>query len=73
MSLEILEQLETKIQSAVDTIALLQMEVEELKEKNTALVQEADALRNNSQSMANEQSQFDARARELLSKLASVE
>ena len=73
MSLEILEQLETKIQSAVDTIALLQMEVEELKEKNTALAQEADALRNNSQSLANEQSQFDARARELLSKLASVE
>ncbi len=31
MSFEVLEQLEAKIQTAVDAIALLQMEVEELK------------------------------------------
>ncbi len=31
MALELLEKLEHKIQNAVDTIALLQMEVEELK------------------------------------------
>ena len=32
MSFEVLEQLESQIQTAVDTITLLQMEVEELKE-----------------------------------------
>lgn len=36
MSLEILEQLEAKVQMAVDTISLLQMEIEELKEKRNA-------------------------------------
>ena len=34
MSLEILDQLEEKIKQAVETIQLLQLEVEELKEKN---------------------------------------
>ena len=34
MSLEILNQLEEKIKQAVETIQLLQLEVEELKEKN---------------------------------------
>ena len=45
MSFEVLEQLEAKIQTAVDTIALLQMEVEELKEKNEQLISEAGQLR----------------------------
>ena len=34
MSLEILDQLEDKIKQAVETIQLLQLEVEELKEQN---------------------------------------
>lgn len=45
MSFEVLEQLEAKIQTAVDTIALLQMEVEELKEEKQQLMQEADELK----------------------------
>ncbi|MGL5331845.1 MAG: cell division protein ZapB, partial [Aeromonas veronii] len=32
MSLEVLEQLESKVQSAVDNISLLKMELDELKE-----------------------------------------
>ena len=36
MSFEVLEQLEAKIQTAVDTISLLQMEVEELTNLNTS-------------------------------------
>ncbi|MEZ9947118.1 cell division protein ZapB, partial [Vibrio breoganii] len=45
MSFEVLEQLEAKIQTAVDTIALLQMEVEELKEEKQALATEAGELK----------------------------
>lgn len=35
MSLEVFEKLEAKVQQAIDTITLLQMEIEELKEKKT--------------------------------------
>ncbi len=37
MSLEVFEKLESKVQQAIDTITLLQMEIEELKEKNNTL------------------------------------
>lgn len=40
MSLEVFEKLEAKVQQAIDTITLLQMEIEELKEKNNALSQD---------------------------------
>lgn len=40
MSFEVFEKLEAKVQQAVDTITLLQMEIEELKEKNNAVSQE---------------------------------
>lgn len=36
MSLEVFEKLESKVQQAIDTITLLQMEIEELKEKQRA-------------------------------------
>ena len=34
MSLEVFEKLESKVQQAIDTITLLQMEIEELKEQH---------------------------------------
>ena len=40
MSLEVFEKLEAKVQQAIDTITLLQMDIEELKEKNISLSQE---------------------------------
>ncbi len=40
MSFEVFEKLEAKVQQAVDTITLLQMEIEELKEKNNVVSQE---------------------------------
>ena len=40
MSLEVFEKLEAKVQQAIDTITLLQMEIEELKEINNSLSQE---------------------------------
>ena len=43
MSLEVFEKLESKVQQAIDTITLLQMEIEELKEKNTTLAQEVQS------------------------------
>jgi len=40
MSIEILSQLEKKIQQTIDTIGLLQMEIDELKEENQRLKEE---------------------------------
>ena len=40
MSFEVFEKLEAKVQQAIDTITLLQMEIEELKEQNNTLSQE---------------------------------
>ncbi|KOO13319.1 septal ring assembly protein ZapB [Vibrio xuii] len=80
MSFEVLEQLETKIQTAVDTIALLQMEVEELKEEKEKLATEANELRANreeleqkAQQMQQEHSAWQERIRNLLGKMDEVE
>ena len=40
MSFEVFEKLEEKVQQAIDTITLLQMEIEELKEQNNHLKNE---------------------------------
>lgn len=40
MFLEVFEKLEVKVQQVIDIIILLQMEIEELKEKNNSLMQE---------------------------------
>tara|TARA_B100001057_G_scaffold21780_1_gene20127 strand:- start:242 stop:484 length:243 start_codon:yes stop_codon:yes gene_type:complete len=80
MSFEVLEKLEAKIQTAVDTIALLQMEVEELKEEKQKLVFEADELRSGredleqkAQQMQQEHSAWQERIRNLLGKMDEVE
>ncbi|GLT14725.1 cell division protein ZapB [Vibrio algivorus] len=80
MSFEVLEQLEAKIQTAVDTIALLQMEVDELKEKNQQLASEAGQLREGreeleqqTQAMRQEQQAWQERIRNLLGKMDDVE
>ncbi|MFY2509912.1 cell division protein ZapB [Vibrio pectenicida] len=80
MSFEVLEKLETKIQTAVDTIALLQMEVEELKEEKQKLAVEADELRSSreemeqkTEQMQQEHSAWQDRIRNLLGKMDEVE
>ncbi|CAH0524433.1 cell division protein ZapB [Vibrio hippocampi] len=80
MSFEVLEQLEAKIQTAVDTIALLQMEVEELKEQKTELANQAEQLKNSREEleaknaqMQQEHSQWQERIRNLLGKMDEVE
>ncbi len=80
MSFEVLEKLEAKIQTAVDTIALLQMEVEELKEEKHQLVAEAnelkasrDSLEQKAQQIQQEHEQWQERIRSLLGKMDDVE
>lgn len=80
MSFEVLEQLEAKIQTAVDTIALLQMEVEELKERNEQLAVEAGELKEGrveleqqTQTLRQEQQAWQERIRSLLGKMDDVE
>lgn len=79
MSFEMFEKLEAKVQQAIDTITLLQMEIEELKEQNGTLKQEAlqvagnhDALTRENQQLKEEQQQWQDRLRTLLGKMDEV-
>ena len=58
MSLEVFEKLESKVQQAIDTITLLQMEIEELKEKNNSLSQEVQAAQHGREELERENSQL---------------
>ncbi|HKS32384.1 MULTISPECIES: septal ring assembly protein ZapB [unclassified Enterobacter] len=58
MSLEVFEKLESKVQQAIDTITLLQMEIEELKEKNGSLVQEIQSAQQGREDLERENNQL---------------
>ncbi|ACS87554.1 MULTISPECIES: cell division protein ZapB [Musicola] len=80
MSFEVFEKLEAKVQQAIDTIALLQMEIEELKEKNAALEQEVqnvagnrDALVRENEQLQQEHGIWQERLRALLGKMEDVQ
>lgn len=79
MSSEILNQLESKIQQAIDTIGLLQLEIEELKEQkqllehqlagaNTILV----TLQEENQRLKQEQVVWQERLQSLLGRMADL-
>ncbi|QGX92847.1 cell division protein ZapB [Tatumella sp. TA1] len=79
MSFEMFEKLEAKVQQAIDTITLLQMEIEELKEQNNTLKQDAqqavgnhEALSCENQQLKEEQTQWQERLRTLLGKMDDV-
>ncbi|AKJ43509.1 cell division protein ZapB [Pragia fontium] len=79
MSFEVFEKLEAKVQQAIDTITLLQMEIEELKEKNNSLVREIETASNGRESLVNENAQlkqeqqaWQERLRLLLGKMDDV-
>ncbi|AXW86295.1 MULTISPECIES: septal ring assembly protein ZapB [Lonsdalea] len=80
MSFEVFEKLESKVQQAIDTITLLQMEIEELKEKNNALSQEVqsvagnrDALMRENEQLREAQSSWQERLQALLGKMEEVQ
>lgn len=80
MSFEVLEQLEAKIQTAVDTITLLQMEVDELKEEKQRLQEENHqinerhvALEQEAERIKQEHHSWEERIRGLLNKMGDVE
>lgn len=58
MSFEVFEKLETKVQQAIDTITLLQMEIEELKEKNSALEQKVKDAQHSHDELKRENTQL---------------
>lgn len=58
MSFEVFEKLEAKVQQAVDTITLLQMEIEELKEKNNSLAQDVQNAQGNREALEQENHQL---------------
>lgn len=66
MSFEVLEQLEAKVQSAVDTISILQMEIDELKQANTSLSEQNEKLQG-------EHQLWQDRLRTLLGKMDQME
>ncbi|MEI9730503.1 septal ring assembly protein ZapB [Enterobacter hormaechei] len=58
MSLEVFEKLESKVQQAIDIITLLQMEIEELKEKNNSLSQEVQNAQHSREELERENNQL---------------
>lgn len=79
MSLEVFEKLEAKVQQAIDTITLLQMEIEELKEKNNSLAQEVQSaqhsreeLERENNSLKEQQNGWQDRLQALLGRMEEV-
>ena len=79
MSLEILDQLEEKIKQAVETIQLLQLEIEEknetiqqLEQQKSDTQQANDALRHENEQLKNEHANWQERLRSLLGKIDNV-
>ncbi|SFN96189.1 cell division protein ZapB [Xenorhabdus japonica] len=80
MSFEVFEKLESKVQQAIDTITLLQMEIEELKERNVVLSQDVqsvtdsrDSLVRENEQLKQEQLAWQERLRTLLGKMEDVQ
>ncbi|MGO2305386.1 MAG: cell division protein ZapB [Providencia sp.] len=79
MSFEVFEKLESKVQQAIDTITLLQMEIDELKSKNGLLNQELENAKSGTELLVRENEQYkqeqqvwQERLRTLLGKMEEV-
>ncbi len=80
MSFEVFEKLEAKVQQAIDTITLLQMEIDELKETNNNLNREVqnaagarESLVRENEQLKQEQAGWQERLRALLGKRDDVQ
>ena len=58
MSLAVFEKLAAQVQQAIDTITLLQMEIEELKEKNNTLAQDVQSAQQSREELERENNQL---------------
>lgn len=79
MSLEILNQLETKIQQTVNTIQLLQQEIASLQQKNQELElliteesDEVELVRKENEALKQEQAVWQERISTLLNKIGEI-
>ena len=80
MSFEVFEKLEAKVQQAIDTITLIQMEIDELKETNNNLNREVqnaagarESLVRENEQLKQEQAGWQERLRALLGKMDDVQ
>ena len=75
--LKILDELEEKIKNAVDTISLLNMEIEDLKQENSKLQQQcadkAKQLEEENNKLRREQSDWQEKLKVLLNKFEEVD
>ncbi len=72
MSIEILDKLENKVKEAIETIQLLQLEVDELKNKNGELVSQKESLKQENEQLKMEQENFQDRLRVLLGQIDNI-
>ncbi|MBR0573944.1 MULTISPECIES: cell division protein ZapB [Pasteurellaceae] len=72
MSVEILDQLEKKIRETVETIQLLQLEVEEFKGKNNELNSIKEKLTQENEALKAEQDKWQDRVRSLLGQIDNI-
>ena len=73
MTFELLEKLESKIQNVVDTIALLQMEVDELKGDKQGLLEKNSQLQTENITLTEEHQQWQSRLSALVGKIDKAE
>ena len=73
MGLDLLDNLESKIQNVVDSIGLLQMEVEELKEDKQGLAEKNAQLQAENVRLVEEHQQWQDRLSALVGKIEQVE
>lgn len=73
MSLELLEKLEAKVQAAVDTIGLLQMEIEELRAEKGQMIGQNETLAAENQRLKGELETVQTRINAVLGKIAQVD
>lgn len=72
MSVEVLDQLESKIKETVETIQLLQLEIEDLKAKNNELTSQKESLIQDNQLLKMEQENWQDRLRSLLGQIDNI-
>ncbi|GLS82120.1 cell division protein ZapB [Paraferrimonas haliotis] len=69
MSLELLSQLESKVQAALDTIELLKMELDEERQNNAQLKQEQQQLVEQKQELEQQLQQWNSKVNTMLDRI----